>query len=114
MIRIPQIFLTLSALLSCQICLASPLLTDDQVKAVMRKSNCFKCHSETENKAKDAPSFQEINADVKGRPNIEQRFTRRVTTRTKAEVKNKEVDHEPLKTKDDTEIRAVVRWIMSR
>ena len=89
-------------------------LSDDQVKAVLRKSNCFKCHSETENKAKDAPSFKEINADVKGRSNVEQRFMRRVTTRTKAEVKNKEVDHEPLKTKDDAEIRAVVHWIMTR
>ncbi len=114
MVPLRQIFLTLSTLLFSQICLASPLLTDDQVKAVMRKSNCFKCHSELENKAKDAPSFQEINADVKGRPNIEQRFTRRVTTRTKAEVKNKEVDHEPLKTKDEAEIRSVVHWIMTR
>ena len=61
-----------------------------------------------------APSFKEINADVRGRTNVEQRFIRRVTTRTKAEVKNKEVDHEPLKTKDEAEVRAVVQWIMSR
>ncbi len=114
MIRVPPILLAFGLLAFNQVCMASPLLTDDQVKAVMRKSNCFKCHSEAENKAKDAPSFQKINADVRGRPNIEQRFKRRVTTRTKAEVKNKEVDHEPLKTNDDAEIRAVVQWIMTR
>ena len=109
----PLVFSLALAVIGQTAIAASPL-TDDQVKAVLRKSNCFKCHSETENKAKDAPSFQEINADVKGRSNVEHRFTRRVTTRTKAEVKNKEVDHEPLRTKDETEIRAVVQWIMTR
>lgn len=112
--RFRTLVLALTLAVTGQTAIAAPPLSDDQVKAVLRKSNCFKCHSETENKAKDAPSFQEINADVKGRSNVEQRFTRRVTTRTKAEVKNKEVDHEPLKTKDDTEIRAVVQWIMTR
>lgn len=106
--------LSLGLALASTPALAAPSFSDDQVKALLRKSNCFKCHSETENKAKDAPSFREINADVKGRPNVERRFTRRVTTKTTAEVKNKEVDHDPLKTKDEAEIRAVVQWIMTR
>jgi cytochrome c len=108
-----RIFFVLGILFSGLSASAAPL-SDEQVKTVLRQSNCFKCHSETENKAKDAPSFKEINADVRGRTNVEQRFIRRVTTRTKAEVKNKEVDHEPLKTKDEAEVRAVVQWIMSR
>ncbi len=88
--------------------------SDDDIRGILKKSNCFKCHSELENKAKDAPSFKELAEDVRKRPNREERFYKRVTTKTTAEVKGKEVDHEPIKTKDEKEIRAVVKWLLSR
>lgn len=93
---------------------SSQAFTDDDIRGILKKSNCFKCHSELENKAKDAPSFKELAEDVRKRANKEERFYKRVTTKTKAEVKGKEVDHDPLKTKDDAEIRAVVKWLLSR
>lgn len=92
----------------------SHAFSDDEIRGILKKSNCFKCHSELENKAKDAPSFKELAEDVRKRPNREERFYKRVTTKTTAEVKGKEVDHEPLKTKDEKEIRAVVKWLLSR
>lgn len=88
--------------------------TDDEIRGILKKSNCFKCHSELENKAKDAPSFKELADDVRKKSNREDRFYKRVTTKTTAEVKGKEVDHEPLKTKNEAEIRAVVKWLLSR
>lgn len=88
--------------------------SDDEIRGILKKSNCFKCHSELENKAKDAPSFKELAEDVRKRPNREERFYKRVTTKSTAEVKGKEVDHDPLKTKDEAEIRAVVKWLLSR
>lgn len=93
---------------------SSYAFTDDEIRGILKKSNCFKCHSELENKAKDAPSFKELAEDVRNKPNRESRFYKRVTTTSKAEVKGKEVDHDPLKTKDETEIRAVVKWLLSR
>lgn len=93
---------------------SSHAFTDDEIRGILKKSNCFKCHSELENKAKDAPSFKELAEDVRKRPNREERFYKRVTTKTRAEVKGKEVDHDPLKTKDEIEIRAVVKWLLSR
>jgi cytochrome c len=105
------------ALLGAATCLmptAVHAFTDDDIRGILKKSNCFKCHSELENKAKDAPSFKELADDVRKRPNREDRFYKRVTTKTTAEVKGKEVDHEPLKTKNEAEIRAVVKWLLSR
>lgn len=89
-------------------------LTDAEVKSIMKKSTCFKCHAETEEKAKDGPSYPEISKDFKGVKNAETTLYKRLTTTTKVKIKNEEKDHEPLKTKDDTEIKAVVKWILSR
>ncbi len=93
---------------------SSHAFSDDEIRGILKKSNCFKCHSELENKSKDAPSFKELAEDVRKRPNREERFYKRVTTKTTAEVKGKEVDHDPLKTKNEAEIRAVVKWLLSR
>lgn len=87
-------------------------LTDDDVKALMKKSNCLKCHHES--KAKDGPSYKEIAEKNKAKPGIEEKFYKRVTTLDKVEIKGKKEDHEPLKTKDDAEIKAIVKWILTR
>ena len=87
-------------------------LTDDEVKSLMKKNNCFKCHAE--NKAKDGPSYHEIAEKNRGKPDIEAKFYKRVTSYEKVEIKGKQEDHEPLKTKDDAEIKAIVQWILSR
>ena len=110
-------FFIMSLMISVGVLLPAPnshAFTDDEIRGILKKSNCFKCHSELENKAKDAPSFRELAEDVRKRPNREERFYKRVTTKTTAEVQGKEVDHEPLKTKDEKEIRAVVKWLLSR
>ena len=87
-------------------------LSDDETKSLMKKNNCFKCHAE--NKAKDGPSYKEIAEKNRGKPDIEAKFYKRVTTYEKVEIKGKQEDHEPLKTKDDAEIKAIVQWILSR
>lgn len=87
-------------------------LSDDEVKSLMKKNNCFKCHAE--NKAKDGPSYKEVAEKNRGKPDIEAKFYKRVTSYEKVEIKGKQEDHEPLKTKDDAEIKAVVQWILSR
>ena len=91
---------------------AQSSLSDDEVKSLMKKNNCFKCHAE--NKAKDGPSYKEIAEKNRGKPDIEAKFYKRLTTFEKVEIKGKQEDHEPLKTKDENEIRAIVRWILSR
>jgi cytochrome c len=87
-------------------------LSDSEVKSLMKKSNCFRCHAE--DKAKDGPTYKEIAEKNRNKPDIEAIFYKRITTFEKVEIKGKKEDHEPLKTKDDAEIKAVVKWILSR
>lgn len=87
-------------------------LSDNEVKSLMKKSNCFRCHAE--DKAKDGPTYKEIAEKNRGKPDIEATFYKRVTTFEKVEIKGKKEDHEPLKTKKDDEIKAVVQWILTR
>ena len=91
---------------------AAHALSDDEVKSLMKKNNCFKCHAE--NKAKDGPSYKEIAEKNRDKPDIAAKFYKRVTSLEKVEIKGKQEDHEPLKTKDDAEIKAIVQWILTR
>lgn len=89
-------------------------VTEADTKKLMKQSNCFKCHAEDKSKTKDGPSYQEIAEKNKDKPDIEAKFTKRVTSNEKVKIKGKMEDHDPLKTKDDTEVKAVVQWILSR
>lgn len=91
---------------------AASAISDDDVKSLMKKNNCFKCHAE--NKAKDGPSYKEIAEKNRDKPDIAAKFYKRVTSYEKVEIKGKQEDHEPLKTKDDAEIKAIVNWILTR
>lgn len=93
---------------------AAHALTDDEVKSIMKKSNCFKCHTETKDKPKDGPPYAEVAEYFKKEKNAEADLYKRLTTVTKVKIKDEKKDHEPLKTKDDAEIKAVIRWILSR
>lgn len=89
-------------------------LSDDDVKSIMKKSNCFKCHTETKDKPKDGPPYAEVAEYFKKEKNAEADLYKRLTTVTQVKIKDEKKDHEPLKTKDDAEIKAVIRWILSR
>ncbi len=91
---------------------AASALSEDEVKSLMKKSNCFKCHAE--NKAKDGPSYKDIAEKARTKPEFAAKLYKHVTTYEKVEIKGKQEDHEPLKTKDEAEIQAILQWIQSR
>lgn len=91
---------------------ASHAMDDNEVKSLLKKNNCMKCH--TPEKAKDGPSYKEIAAKYRDKPDAAAEIHKHVTTFGKVEIKGKEEDHEPLKTKKEDEINAVVQWILSR
>lgn len=80
--------------------------------ALMRKSGCFKCHAV--GAKKDGPAYKEIAAKYRGKPDAEQKVYAHITTSPKVKVDGQEEEHASLKTKNDAEIRNVVRWILSR
>lgn len=103
----------LSALLSMFYTgLARAELDADAAQALAKKNNCFKCHAV--DKKKDGPSYKEIAARYKGKPDAEQKLYLHLTASPKVKVDGKDEEHTALKTKNENEIRNVVRWILTR
>lgn len=102
------------AIAGAAVALASaPARADDaSVEALMKKSNCFKCHAV--DKKKDGPAFKETAAKYKGKADAEAKLYTHLTTNPKVKVDDKEEMHDSLKTKNDAEIKEVIKWILSR
>jgi cytochrome c len=81
-------------------------------EALAKKSGCLKCHSITQKK--DGPSYKSVAEKYKGKPDAEQKLYTHLTTHPKVKVDGQEEEHDSLKTKNDAEIRNVIRWILSR
>lgn len=84
----------------------------DAAQALTKKSGCLKCHAI--DKKKEAPPYKETAAKNKGKADAEDRLYKHLTTSPKVKVDGKEETHDALKSKDEKEIRNVVRWILSR
>jgi cytochrome c len=85
---------------------------DPKLEALMKKSNCFKCHSVT--KKKDGPPYKEIAAEYKDKADAGEKLYTHLTTNPKVKIDGKEEEHTSLKTKNADDVRKVVQWILSR
>lgn len=83
----------------------------DAAKALMKKSNCGKCHAL--DKKKDGTPYKETAKKYRGKADAEQKLYIHLTTNPKVKVEGKEEEHSTLKTKKESEVRNVVRWILS-
>lgn len=81
-------------------------------EALAKKSGCTKCHAVSAKK--DGPPLKEIAAKYKGKPDAEQTLYIHATTNPKVKVDGKEEEHDSPKTKNEAEIRNLMRWILSR
>jgi len=84
---------------------------EDAARALAKKSGCFKCHAI--DKKKDAPPYKEIAAKYKGKAGAEDKLYKHATTNPEVEVDGKKEKHDSPKTKDEKEIRNLIRWILS-
>lgn len=80
-------------------------------QALAKKSNCTKCH--TPDRKKDGPSYKETAEKYKGKADAENILVKHLTTNPKIKVDGVEETHENVKSKDDKEIRNLVKWILS-
>jgi cytochrome c len=81
-------------------------------EALMKKSGCLKCHSVSAKK--EGPSFKETAAKYKGKAEAESALLKHLTTNPKIKVDGNEELHDSLKTKNEAEIRNVIKYILSR
>jgi cytochrome c len=83
----------------------------EAAQAIMRKSDCFKCHAV--DKKKDGPPFKEVAKKYKGKSEAEDKLVKHITTSPSVEIDGKKEEHRAIKTKDAGEIKNVVQWILS-
>jgi cytochrome c len=81
-------------------------------EALAKKSGCMKCHSVSAKK--DGPAFKATAEKYKGKPDAEKTLYTHLTTSPTIKIDGKEEKHEALKSKNDAEIKNVVRYILSR
>lgn len=81
-------------------------------EGLAKKSGCMKCHSITQKK--DGPSYKSVAEKYKGKADAEATLVKHLTTNPKVKVDGKEEEHDSLKTKNDGDVRNVVKWILSR
>lgn len=101
-----SIFLLLSA--------AAPAGAADDAAAetLLKDSKCLKCHSV--DKKKDGPSYKEVAAKHKGKPDAVAKLTKHVTEPSKVEIDGVKEDHGAVKTRDPAKVSNLVEWILSR
>ena len=87
-------------------------LGEADAQVLMKKSNCFKCHSI--DKEKVGPAFKEIARKYQDKADAEQKLYTHLSTNPKVKIDGKEEQHESLKTQNEADIRSVVRWILAR
>jgi cytochrome c len=83
----------------------------DSAQALLKKSDCFKCHAV--DKKKDGPAFKEVAKKYKGKADAEDKLVKHVTTKPMIEVDGKKEEHKAVKTTDTGEIKNAVQWILS-
>jgi cytochrome c len=87
-------------------------MDEEAMRALMRKSDCFKCHAI--DRKKDGPPYKEVARKYKDKADAEDKLFIHLTTHPKVEVDYVEEEHVSLKTKDESEIRGVIQWILTR
>ena len=86
--------------------------TSRRRRRLLKKSNCSKCHSI--DKKKDGPSFKETAAKYKGKTDAEAKLIKHITSGPTIKIDGIEEQHQMVKTKDEAEIKNLVRYILSR
>ena len=85
----------------------------DAAQALMKKSDCFKCHAV--DKDKKGPSFKKTAAKYKGKADAEAAVTKAITTGPKVKLEDgTEEEHKVIKSKDAAEIKNVTLWILAQ
>jgi len=83
----------------------------DAAQALMKKSDCMKCHAV--DKKKDGPSFKEVAKKYKGKADAEEKLVKHITTGPMIEIDGAKEEHKKVKSSDAAEIKNAVQWMLS-
>ena len=112
---------TAGALLACAIMLApsaeaasTPGFDEAKAKALFKRNDCSKCHAP--DRDKKGPGLQKIAKENKGKPGAEEKLIKQLTANPKVKMldSGKEEEHKAVDTKDMSEIKNLVAWILAQ
>jgi cytochrome c len=83
----------------------------DAAQALAKKGNCFKCHAIE--KRKKAPSYREIAAKHRGKPDAESYLYKHINGELTVQTDDGDEKHAPPPTVDRSELDNLIRWILS-
>lgn len=84
----------------------------EAAEALARQESCLKCHGI--DKKKSGPAYTQIAAKYRGEADAEERLLKHVKAGEVVKLANGEEErHRIIKTKDEDEIRNLIRWILS-
>ena len=83
----------------------------DAAQALLKKSNCTKCHSV--DKKKDGPAYKEVAKKYKGKADAEAKLITHITTGPMIEMDGVKEEHSKVKSSDAAEQKNLVQWILS-
>lgn len=86
-------------------------IDNEAALALAKRSDCFKCH--TVDKKKDGPAYREVAKKWRGKSDAESKLYTHVTTSPKVKIDGEEEIHGVVKSKDDAEIKNLLRYILS-
>ncbi|HEU5294867.1 MAG TPA: c-type cytochrome [Burkholderiaceae bacterium] len=81
-------------------------------QALLKKSDCGKCHAV--DKKKDGPAYKETAAKYKGKASAEDDLYKHLTTAPKIKIDGKEEEHKKVSSTNEPEVRNLVRYILTR
>jgi cytochrome c len=86
---------------------------EDEFKALLKKNDCTKCHGI--DKGKKGPSYKKVAAKYKGKEaEGEAKMYKNITTGPKVKLEDgTEEEHKIIEAKDDAQIKALIRWILT-
>lgn len=84
----------------------------DAAQALMKTSDCTKCHSV--DKKKSGPTYKEVASKYKGKSDSEAKLLTHITTGPIVELDGKKQEHAKVKSTDAAEQLNLVQWILSR
>jgi cytochrome c len=103
--------LTVACALMAAGSLANAAPDADSANALLKKSDCFKCHAL--DKKKEGTPFKEVAKKYKGKADAEATLIKHITTKPMVEVDGKKEEHKAVKSTDAAEIKNLVQWILA-
>jgi cytochrome c len=92
---------------------ASAALSEAEMEPFLKKQGCFKCHAM--DKTKKGPSYKKIAEKYKGKPEGEDKVIKNITSGNKVKLEDgTEEEHKIIELKDQGDLKAVAKWVLSR